>query len=55
MIAVFVRFEYPEGFDRKRVLGIAEKAKGTFVGMPGLRSKAFTLDDVRRFATNGYR
>jgi hypothetical protein len=54
MIAVFVTFEYPEGFDRKRILGIAEKAKGAFVGMPGLRSKAFTLDDENRRATNVY-
>ena len=54
MIAVFVTFEYPDGFDRKRVLGIAEKAKGTSVGMPGLRSKAFTLDDENRRARNVY-
>jgi hypothetical protein len=54
MIAVFVTFEYPEGFDRKRLVGIAEKAKGTFAGMPGLRSKAFTIDDENRRATNVY-
>jgi hypothetical protein len=54
MIAVFVTFEYPEGFDRKRILGIAEKARGTFVGMPGLRLKAFTIDDEGRRARNVY-
>ena len=54
MIAVFVTFEYPEGFDRKRILGIAEKAKGAFAGMPGLRQKAFTLDDENRRARNVY-
>ena len=54
MIAVFVTFEYPEGFDRNRLLAIAEKAKGTFVGLPGLRSKAFTVDDENRRATNVY-
>jgi heme-degrading monooxygenase HmoA len=54
MIAVFVTFEYPEGFDRKRILGIAEKAKGTFAGMPGLRQKAFTVDEENRRATNVY-
>ena len=54
MIAVFVTFEYAEGFDSKRILGIAEKAKGTFAGMPGLRSKAFTIDDENRRARNVY-
>jgi len=54
MIAVFVRFEYPEGFDRKRILGIAENARGVFVGMPGLRQKAFTIDAENRRATNVY-
>ncbi len=54
MIAVFVTFEYAEGFDRKRILAIAEKAKGTFAGMPGLRSKAFTIDDENRRARNVY-
>ena len=54
MIAVFVTFEYAEGFDRKRIHGIAEKAKGAFTGMPGLRSKAFTIDDENRRARNVY-
>jgi hypothetical protein len=54
MIAVFVTFEYDEAFDRKRILGIAEKAKGTFAGMPGLRQKAFTIDDENRRARNVY-
>jgi hypothetical protein len=54
MIAVFVTFEYDKGFDRRRVLGIAEKAKGAFVGMPGLRQKAFTIDDENRRARNVY-
>jgi len=54
MIAVFVTFEFVEGFDRKRILGIAEKAKATFAGMPGLRQKAFTIDDENRRARNVY-
>ena len=54
MIAVFVTFDYAEGFDRKRILGIAENASGTFAGMPGLRQKAFTLDEENRRATNVY-
>jgi heme-degrading monooxygenase HmoA len=54
MIAVFVTFEYAEDFGRKRILAIAEKAKGAFAGMPGLRQKAFTLDDENRRARNVY-
>lgn len=54
MIAVFVTFEYHEDFDRKRILGIAENAKGTFAGMPGLRQKAFTIDPENRRARNVY-
>ena len=54
MIAVFVTFDYDQSFDHKRILGIAEKAKGTFAGMPGLRQKAFTIDDENRRARNVY-
>jgi heme-degrading monooxygenase HmoA len=54
MIAVFVTFDFDEGFDRERILGIAENAKGAFAGMPGLRQKAFTVDDENRRATNVY-
>jgi hypothetical protein len=54
MIAVFVMFDFDESFDRKRILGIAENAKGNFAGMPGLRQKAFTVDDEHRRATNVY-
>jgi heme-degrading monooxygenase HmoA len=54
MITVFVTFEYDQGFDRERILAIAEKAEGSFVGMPGLRLKAFTIDGEKRRATNVY-
>jgi hypothetical protein len=54
MIAVFVTFDYADGFDHQRIHAIAEKAKETFVGMPGLRSKAFTVDHENRRATNVY-
>ena len=54
MTAVFVTFDYDANFDRKRILGIAERAKGTFAGMPGLRQKAFTIDDENRRARNVY-
>ena len=54
MIGVNVTFQYDEDFDRARVLSIAENARGTFEGMPGLRSKAFTVDDARHRAMNFY-
>ena len=54
MIAVFVTFDFDEGFDRGRILGIAENAKARFTGMPGLRLKAFTIDVENRRARNVY-
>jgi heme-degrading monooxygenase HmoA len=54
VIAANVIFQYGEDFDRARVLSIAEKARGLFEGMRGLRSKAFTVDDARRRALNFY-
>ncbi|MGF6441392.1 hypothetical protein [Paraburkholderia youngii] len=33
---------------------IAETARARFEGMPGLRSKAFTLNSAKREATNFY-
>ena len=44
MIGVFVTFRYAENFDERAVRKIAETARGRFQGMPGLRSKAFTLN-----------
>ena len=54
MIGVTVTFQYDDDFDRTRVVKIAENARGTFAGMPGLRSKAFTVDDAQRRAMNFY-
>jgi hypothetical protein len=55
MIGVIVTFRYDkETFDRPRVAAIAEKAHPDFQGMPGLRSKVFTIDDKQRRATNIY-
>src|SRR5947209_11650078 len=54
MIGVSVSFQYDGNFDRTRVLSIAEKARGTFEDMPGLRSKAFTVDDSHQRAVNFY-
>ena len=36
------------------MISIAENARKTFEAMPGLRSKAFTVDDARRRAMNFY-
>ena len=54
MIGVSVTFQYGEEFDHARVVSIAEGARETFEGMPGLRSKAFTVDDAGRRAMNFY-
>jgi hypothetical protein len=54
MIGVFVTFRYGDNFDEGAVREIAETARARFEGMPGLRSKAFTLNSAKREATNFY-
>jgi len=54
MIGVFVTFRYGDSFDERAVRKIAETARARFEGMPGLRSKAFTLNAEKREATNFY-
>ena len=54
MIGVFVTFRYGDNFDERAVRKIAEAARARFEGMPGLRSKAFTLNSGKREATNFY-
>ena len=54
MIGVFVTFQLGEKFDPEAVRKMAEESKPKFTGMPGLRSKAFTLDTEKREATNFY-
>jgi hypothetical protein len=54
MIGVFVTFRYGDDFDERAVRKIAESARATFEGMPGLHSKAFTLNSRKREATNFY-
>ena len=43
-----------DNFDEQAVRKIAETARARFEGMPGLRSKAFTLNSGKREATNFY-
>ena len=54
MIGVFVTFRYADNFDEQTVQKIAETARARFEGMPGLRSKAFTVNSAKREATNFY-
>jgi heme-degrading monooxygenase HmoA len=54
MIGVFVTFSYGDNFDEEAVRKIAANARARFEGMPGLRSKAFTLNARTREATNFY-
>jgi len=54
MIGVIVTLRYGDNFDERAVRKIAESARSKFEGMPGLRSKAFTLNAGKREATNFY-
>jgi hypothetical protein len=54
MIGVFVIFDFGGELDRERVVGVAEKARSSFEGMPELRSKLFTVDEEHGLATNVY-
>jgi heme-degrading monooxygenase HmoA len=54
MIGVFVTFRYGDDFDELALRKIAETARVKFEGMPGLRSKAFTLNPGKREAANFY-
>ena len=54
MIGVFVTFQYRDGIDADAVSRIAEASGERFRGMPGLRSKAFTVDAAGDEARNFY-
>jgi hypothetical protein len=54
MIAVSVVFDYDGNFDRSRVVEVAKNARKMFEGLPGLRLKAFTVDDRQQQALNFY-
>jgi len=54
VIGVFVTFRYGDNFDEQAVHKIAGAARASFEGMPGLRSKAFTVNPGKREATNFY-
>jgi heme-degrading monooxygenase HmoA len=54
VIGVNVTFQYDDDFDRGRVAAVAENARSAFEGLPGLRSKVFTIDDTNHRAMNFY-
>lgn len=54
MIAVVVTFRLGDNFDEQAIRRVAETARATFEGMPGLRSKAFTVNAGKREAMNFY-
>jgi hypothetical protein len=54
VIGVNVTFVYNGDFDRERVAGVADHARGMFEGMPGLRFKFFTFDEKGQQARNFY-
>ena len=54
MIAVVVTFRYGQDFSAAKVRQVAEKSKAKFEGMPGLRSKLFSVSPELREARNVY-
>jgi hypothetical protein len=54
MVGVIVTFRYGADFDAAKLRKVAEGARAMFEGMPGLRSKVFTLNPGAREATNFY-
>jgi len=54
MIGVIVTFRSDNELDRSVVTKIADEARGMFEGMPGLRSKVFTIDPSNGQARNFY-
>src|SRR5437868_4093318 len=54
MIGTIVTFQYDSDFDSAKLRKIAETARTRFEKMPGLRSKAFTVDANARQAVNVY-
>jgi heme-degrading monooxygenase HmoA len=54
MIGVFVTFRYQHDFDSEKIRKLAEMSRSRFEKMPGLRSKAFTVNPAAREAINFY-
>ena len=54
MIATFVTFDLGDIFDEETFKNKALMARSKFENMPGLRSKAFTIDAEKKQARNFY-
>jgi hypothetical protein len=54
MIAVFVTFRYADDFSAATLQQLAENSRTMFEGMPGLRSKLFSVSPGLRQARNIY-
>jgi heme-degrading monooxygenase HmoA len=54
MTGVFVTFRYADDFDEQTLGRIATTVRARFEGVPGLRSKAFTVNPAKREAVNFY-
>ena len=54
MIGVFVSFSFPQAFEASKLRALAQQARAKFEAMPGLRSKAFTLNEAQWQAVNFY-
>lgn len=54
MIATLVTFDLGDDFDADKVRQNAQLARSKFENMPGLRSKAFSIDADKRQAKNYY-
>lgn len=54
MVGVIVTFRYGADFDAAKVRAVDERVRPLFEGLPGLRSKVFTLNPEAREATNLY-
>jgi len=54
MIAVFVSFRFGENFNATKVRELGESSRAKFEGMPGLRSKLFSVSSELREARNVY-
>jgi hypothetical protein len=54
VIAVFVTFRYEENFSLAKVRELAGMSRAKFAGMPGLRTKLFSVSPELREARNVY-
>jgi hypothetical protein len=54
VIAVFITFRYEQDFSAAKVRQLAENSRAMFEGMPGLRSKLFSVLPELREARNLY-